>query len=95
MLTQQAPGDSQSSARYWAVAKTNREGKPALWMGLEPTGGYEKEFDSTMSETVCSAVFCVHPNQLHHFAQSLGQPAKTDKLACQSLALFVEAHGSI
>src|ERR1700679_1296193 len=63
------------------------------WVGLEPTGGYEKEFVRQCLKQ-SAQVFCVHPNRLHHFAQSLGQPAKTDKLACQSLALFVEAHGS-
>jgi transposase len=64
-----------------------------LSVGLEPTGGYEKEVIRQCLKQ-SAEVFCIHPNRLHHFAQSLGQAAKTDKLACQSLALFVEAHGS-
>src|ERR1700723_1082852 len=61
-----------------------------LCIGLEPTGGYEKEVIRQCLKHAVT-VFCIHPNQLHHFTQSLGQAAKTDKLACQALALFVEA----
>src|SRR5579871_5863266 len=59
-----------------------------IWVGLEPTGGYEKEVvRQLIKQGVCT--FSIHPNQLHHFAQGLGQGAKTDKQACQSLAAFV------
>jgi transposase len=73
--------------------KQIRGEKQPFRVGLEPTGGYEKELIRQCLKQ-SAEVFCIHPNRLHHFAQSLGQAAKTDKLACQSLALFVEAHGS-
>lgn len=74
------------------LKKIRGEGQP-FSLGLEPTGGYEKEVIRQCLKQ-SKAVFCIHPNQLHHFTQSLGQAAKTDKLACQALALFVEARSS-
>lgn len=66
--------------------------KQPFRVGLEPTGGYEKELIRQCLKQ-SAKVFCIHPNRLRHFAQGLGQAAKTDKLACQSLALFVEVQG--
>lgn len=73
--------------------KQIRREKQSFRVGLEPTGGYEKELIRQCLKQ-SGEVFCIHPNRLHHFAQSLGQAAKTDKLACQALALFVETHVS-
>lgn len=73
------------------LKKHTAKGKQ-LCVGLEPTGGYEKEVIRQLIKQGVST-FSIHPNQLHHFAQGLGQGAKTDKLASQTLAAFVEARG--
>jgi transposase len=79
--------NSPRSIGQWL--KKVREEERSFSVGLEPTGGYEKEVTRQCLKQK-GEVFFVHPNQLHHFAQGLGQAAKTDKLACQTLALFVE-----
>lgn len=77
------------SIGHW-LKQMGEEGR-FLRIGLEPTGGYEKEvIRQCLNHS--AEVFCIHPNQLHHFTQGLGQVAKTDKLACQALAGFVQAH---
>lgn len=79
--------NSARSIGQW-LKKVCEQGQ-SFRVGLEPTGGYEKEVARQCLKQQVE-VFLIHPNQLHHFAQSLGQSAKTDKLACQTLALFIE-----
>jgi transposase len=56
---------------------------------MEATGGYEAPVAAALT-TAGLAVAVVNPRQVRAFAQALGQPAKTDALDAQVLALFAE-----
>jgi transposase len=56
---------------------------------MEATGGYEAPVAAALT-TAGLAVAIINPRQVRAFAQAIGQPAKTDAIDAQLLALFAE-----
>ena len=59
-------------------------------IGVEATGGYETVVTARLA-TAGLPVVVVNPAQVRHFAQALGQRAKTDPIDAGVIARFVEA----
>jgi transposase len=59
-------------------------------IGVEATGGYETVVAAHLA-TAGLPVLVVNPAQVRHFAQALGQRAKTDPIDAGVIARFVEA----
>ena len=59
-------------------------------IGVEATGGYETVVAAHLA-TAGLPVVVVNPAQVRHFAQALGQRAKTDPIDAGVIARFVEA----
>jgi transposase len=63
--------------------------QPPTLIVLEATGGLEVPLAAALG-TVGLAVVVVNPRQVRHFAQAIGQLAKTDRLDAALLARFAE-----
>ena len=66
-----------------------RKLKPSC-IAVEATGGLERELVYALAEQEL-AVAVVNPRQVHNFAKSTGQRAKTDAIDAEVLAHFAEA----
>ena len=67
-----------------------RLGGAARLVALEATGGYETIVAATLSSEGVPVVV-VNPAQVRHFANALGQRAKTDPIDARVIARFAEA----
>ena len=56
---------------------------------MEATGGYEKLVAQSLKNSEYG-VSVVNPRRIRDFAKALGKLAKTDKIDCQTIALFAE-----
>lgn len=63
--------------------------QPPTLIVLEATGGLEVDVAAALA-TAGLAVVVVNPRQVHHFAQAIGQLAKTDRLDATLLAHFAD-----
>jgi len=66
------------------------QGLKAERIGLEATGGYERLAVAVLAANGLP-VLVVNPAQVRHYAQALGQKAKTDPLDAEVIALFLAA----
>jgi transposase len=57
---------------------------------VEATGGYESIVAASLA-AACVPVVVVNPGQVRHYAQALGQRAKTDPIDARVIALFAAA----
>lgn len=69
---------------------TRWRAQPPTLIVLEATGGLEVPLVAALG-TAGLAVVVVNPRQVRHFAQALGQLAKTDRLDAALLARFAES----
>jgi transposase len=65
-------------------------GVAATAIGLEATGGYEQLAVAVLASAGLP-VLVVNPAQVRHYAQALGQRAKTDPIDARMIALFLAA----
>lgn len=70
-----------------ALVATLHAAGPVTLAVVEATGGYEAPIAAALA-TAGVPVAVVNPRQVRHFAQALGQLAKTDRLDAQLLARF-------
>ena len=70
-----------------------RSGHSIREIALEPTGGYEKRLVQLLLSQ-CLTTYLIHPNRLRTFQQSEGVAAKTDKIAAEQIACYIERYRS-
>jgi transposase len=87
------------NGRTWRVAQDEAgitslvarwQAQPPTLIVLEATGGLEVPLAAALGSAGL-AVVVVNPRQVRHFAQALGQLAKTDRLDAALLARFAES----
>lgn len=61
-----------------------------LWIGIEASGRYERLAVAQLAAAGLPVVV-LNPAQVRHYAQAIGQRAKTDPIDARLIALFVQA----
>ena len=81
----------RNAAGLEALVARMQERKPRV-IALEATGGFETVAAAALSAADLPGIV-VNPAQIRHFAQAIGQRAKTDPIDAAVIAHFAEATG--
>lgn len=79
---------ADNTATGWAKLVAWLGARPPRAIGLEPSGGYERDLVRTLSRAGLP-VRVINPHRLRQYARALGRLAKTDRLDALMIARYV------